>query len=98
MTTVEPPQLADGRWPTAPCSASSCGAPVVWAYTERGKTMPVDAQPSPIGSLELVDRGERTPLARFVPVEARLSTDALHTSHFVTCAKADSFRRRPRHA
>lgn len=39
-----------------PVSCSSCGAPMLWAVTERGKRMPVDAEPVESGKFLLSHR------------------------------------------
>ena len=40
--------------PTEKCK--SCPAQVIWAVTERGKAMPVDAEPGPGGNVQLVEQ------------------------------------------
>lgn len=73
---------------------STCAAPIIWATTERSlKPMPVDAEPSPAGSVQLIPREGRTPLARVIPAKDRFAK-RLHTSHFVTCPDADRHRSR----
>lgn len=62
----------------------SCGAPIIWASTERGKAMPVDAQTTLDGNLVL-DAG----IARVVGHGA-----GQYVSHFATCANAAQHRRR----
>lgn len=77
----------------------SCDAPIVWARTLGGRTMPVDAEPSPAGNIELnVRQG-------FVRAAVHTSQDlaslfdeantpaVMHTSHFATCPDADEWRK-----
>jgi hypothetical protein len=63
-------------------SCRSCGAAIVWTSTERGRLMPVDAEP--------VARGLRLEPAADGPPRA-LVTD-IYASHFATCPNADTHR------
>lgn len=69
----------------------SCGAPVIWAKTEKGKSMPVDANavdPPDTGNILLtLEDGVLT--AKYV-----LSASGLRLSHFATCPQAPSWRKR----
>jgi hypothetical protein len=71
----------------------SCSAPIVWALTERGKRMPVDAEPSADGNIVLIapDDPRDEPVARIAGLADR--TEERHRSHFVTCPQASSWRR-----
>jgi hypothetical protein len=60
----------------------SCGAEIVWAKTERGKAIPLDAKPEKRFVLEEV------PMQR--DRQARQVTT--YVSHFATCPDADKFR------
>lgn len=91
MTTVSPPEFVDG-YPVAHCSAASCGAPIIWAHTEKGSRMPLDAQPSMAGSVLLYGSPEH-PRSRVIPRDERAGRSDLRLSHFVTCTRADGFRR-----
>lgn len=86
-------------WPTEPCR--SCHAPVIWAVTEKAKSMPVDAEPSEAGTLALERRdrigglpGGAPPLARVVRPDLRFGRTDLRTSHFATCPQAGRWRKR----
>lgn len=75
----------------------SCGAPMIWANTITGGAMPLDAQPSSNGNIEL--RLERARWRAHVLTAAELELLKgqgleLRTSHFVTCPHAAEHRRR----
>jgi len=71
-------------------SCRSCGAPILWALTGRGKTMPVDAAPSDGGNVRLVlDGGTLRAI-----VGGDTDDQPVHVSHFVTCKHADRHRRK----
>lgn len=74
-----------------PCR--SCERWVIWAFSEAGNRMPVDAKPSPKGTVDLVPRpGSKTPTAVVVPPEQR-SRKVLRTAHHATCPQGDTWRR-----
>lgn len=69
-------------------SCRSCGAPIEWARTPKGKRIPLDVEPRPDGNLAFV-AGELVNAAGLPPeVERRVS-------HFATCPNAAQHRRRP---
>lgn len=80
-----------------------CGAPVLWAVTPAGRTIPLDAEPSADGNVILT--GHRVPSKHgsWAP-EARVLTNAqlavapddvpTYTAHFARCPKADELRQR----
>lgn len=66
----------------------SCGAEILWAVTENGKRIPLDADPSIVktpGAFEL--RGDDPPLA----IAAR--SRRVFVSHFATCPHAAQHRK-----
>lgn len=69
----------------------SCGRPIIWAATEKGKAMPVNpeaAEPPFTGNIFLSHlNGKLT--AKVVPPQA-----GLRTSHFATCPAAPKWRKR----
>lgn len=76
----------------------SCGAPVRWVETERGKPMPIDVDPVANGNIVVrlsdVRRGEVAVVIG--PLEAlSLTTEARYVSHFATCPQAETWRRTP---
>lgn len=73
----------------------SCDAPIVWARTISGRTMPVDAEPGDGGNVFLELR-QGLLRAYVVPQDGTpfASPVDFHTSHFVTCPDADAWRPR----
>jgi hypothetical protein len=61
-------------------TCKSCGAAIVWAQTESGRRMPLDAEPE----RRFVLAGVEPTIARSVPT---------YVSHFATCPQADEHRR-----
>jgi hypothetical protein len=74
---------------TATCR--SCGAPIVWAITERGKRIPIDPQPNLAGNLTITPEP-------FGPPRAAVTRDVgdgrRYLSHFTTCPHAAAHRTR----
>jgi|SRR6185436_782509 hypothetical protein len=75
---------------------ASCQAPIIWTLTERGKRMPVNAEPVDGGNIRL---DMRRPVHSFVvPVGEMFSEDIpgddglRYTSHFASCPEADLWR------
>jgi hypothetical protein len=80
------------RRPDRPTRCGSCGAAIVWAITEGGGRMPVDAEPTPEGNLRLFRKREGGTLS--VVVCAPGSQPRLFRPHFATCPDTESWRRR----
>ncbi|HKE79039.1 MAG TPA: hypothetical protein VKB54_07010 [Solirubrobacteraceae bacterium] len=76
---------------TATCR--SCGAQIVWAETEKGRRMPVDADPNPLGQIVLRGHGT-TPLAICGVPDDAYPGEPRYASHFQTCPQAGDWRRR----
>lgn len=68
----------------------SCGAPIVWARSEKGTPMPIDAQKSLFGNIELSWFGRGEPPTATIVAPGSGS----YVSHFATCPKASAHRRR----
>lgn len=69
----------------------SCGAPIIFAVTAKGRRMPLDLVRVPEGNIE-VDIGDAgSLLASVVPSG---SAPTLYKSHFATCPNAKKHRRR----
>lgn len=77
-----------------PSECKKCGAEILWAETKRGKRMPVDAEPTPGGNVELHEfRGELLAHVHNArSIAAARQRAELHTSHFQTCTHAETFR------
>jgi hypothetical protein len=72
----------------------SCGAPILWARTEKGKKEPIDLEPNPKGNIILREReGSEARAIHGVPDEV-WPDEPRHTSHFATCPNAAEWRRR----
>lgn len=73
-------------------SCRSCNAPIIWAITENGKRMPLDAEPFALpAGLFALDTSSDPPLTVSVAAERR---EPLYRSHFATCPNADQHRKR----
>jgi hypothetical protein len=75
----------------------SCGAAVIWTETERGKRMPVDAEPvhdDGIAGTTFVLRAEHEPPLAVAAWPAAFPDEPHYVSHFATCPDADDWRRR----
>jgi hypothetical protein len=77
----------------------SCDAPIIWARTLTGRSMPVDAEPSDSGTvlLELRQGFVRATVYDAVTALSLAPVRELRTSHFATCPDADKWRK-PRRA
>ena len=73
----------------------SCDAPIFWAVTTTGKTMPVDAEPVPDGNVVLVEQeGDWTqPMVRVLGKDESTDEDR-YVSHFVTCPQREKWRKK----
>lgn len=75
---------------TTTCREKTCGAEIVWAKTINDRNMPIDAEPSHTGGdIELYLEDDEL---RCRVIRNSSPGDLFHTSHFATCAKAESFR------
>ena len=79
-------------------SCRSCQAPIIWARTERGKRMPLDAEPvcdaiaETRGLFVLRERDHAdSPLA--IAAWGLEGTEPHYRSHFATCPNAASHRK-----
>lgn len=69
---------------------NSCDAQIVWAVTDSGKRMPVDAAPVVDGRLRLLHIDGQV---RVRYVQDHVVVDR-YRAHFATCPDAQSWRRR----
>lgn len=74
----------------------TCGAPILWCVTDRGKRIAIDLAPSPEGDymkLRLDRNGDK--VVCYVPQVERPWVDfKLYTCHFSTCPNAKKNRDR----
>ena len=76
---------------TAECRA--CKAPMIWAKTEKGKNMPVDADPVEDGTFGLFAEDGEVAAVFHTKARAREDWDGdLYKPHWATCPEASSFR------
>lgn len=68
----------------------SCGADTFWCKTVAGNSMPVDAEPTPDGNLEVRRPPGSSPVALVNPA----FDGPRYKSHFATCPKASSWRKK----
>lgn len=82
-------------------ACSACRAPILWAITERGKAMPLDAEPDPAGNVILTGEVRRTdhgsaPVAVVLGNTSELFGDpdtTRYMPHHASCPEAERFRR-----
>lgn len=76
----------------------SCGARLLWAITEKGRSIPLDRNPVPDGNIEIEEFEEGPPMSRVVSRQRELSPGLFpatrYKSHFATCPEASQHRRR----
>lgn len=80
----------------------SCGQPIIWAIMKKsGKKNPLDAHPVETGNVILYDDLSGGPekyaevLSKEELAVKHADGELLHVSHFATCSKAASHRRKP---
>lgn len=80
----------------------SCGAPIRWAITTGGASMPLDLEPNPDGNVVMTGRSSRSRMGTLSPeveVIAGAPLPGLEDSrerfmpHHATCPDADEWRR-----
>ena len=69
----------------------SCTRSIVWATTENGNVMPVDASPDPEGNVVLSRRHDLVRVT-VLDQDALFDDGVRRTSHFATCPDADKWR------
>lgn len=70
----------------------SCGAPIVWALTEQGKRMPLDALVTTVMAM-FNESGPITVANIATADEISWRQVKGHVSHFATCPQADRWRK-----
>jgi hypothetical protein len=78
------------------CRSESCRAPIIWACTVNGELMPVDAEPDPLGNVELVPPapcGAAPTAVVHAPDQPLMFGTELRLPHFATCPDAARWRK-----
>lgn len=81
----------ENRYTVDYCTRKGCGAPVIWASSPRGKTVPIDAAPDPGGHIMLTTDPEddtARPNAIWLHTEyerEQVPPARRHHSHMTTC-------------
>jgi hypothetical protein len=73
---------------TLPDPCRSCGAPIIWAITDRGKRLPLDAMPNPAGNVRLTGGNA------IVLKKDDVYDGPRYMPHFATCKDADKWRKK----
>lgn len=80
-------------------TCGSCGASIFWAVTtNRGRAIPIDADPHPDGNAEVIP-GRTSGNSPMVTIHAQtpmVAVGPVHRTHFQTCPHADRHRKRIR--
>lgn len=74
----------------------SCGRPIVWAVSNRGRNIPLDPEPTERGNLIRLSSMQNGKLQfDALPFDPKLHRDDAprYISHFVTCPHAAQHRR-----
>ncbi len=74
----------------AKATCKSCGEPIIWVITEEGKRMPLDAEPTELGTVAV---REHDGAARVVSRNGRYPGQKLYVSHFATCRFSQAHRK-----
>lgn len=80
---------------TATCR--SCGRPILWCTSvATGRAMPVDADPTPDGNVEVTEHPDpaASMLRAVVHAQPPLGSPPLRMAHHATCPQADEWRKR----
>lgn len=72
----------------------SCHAEIVWAMTEAGRRIPIDAEPQTDGTIRLVDRSYEGRMERFAQIAGKSTTEVRYVTHYATCPDAADWRKR----
>lgn len=78
-------------------TCESCGAKIIWARTEKGNLMPLNAEPDPGGMFFVLGAVEEGGELRLRTVDEKSLPAAAYkryTSHFASCPAASKHRRR----
>ena len=82
-------------------TCKSCGAPIMWLKTDKGKWMPVDIKteqfyPDPVGAKTYIMNDGHTMRGTPAPKDKEVlpCVASGNVSHFATCPNASQHRRR----
>lgn len=75
-------------------SCKSCGAPIRWTKTSRGKNMPIDEKPSEGGDFAVLPDTDPPEVEWLSSRSKTTHPGPFFTSHFATCPNADQHRRK----
>lgn len=70
-------------------ACKSCGAPIRWLTTLRGKQIPIDPEPVPNGNVVIEGNGRARVIGNGAPADG-----PLYQSHFASCPSSAQHRRR----
>lgn len=73
---------------------SSCGAPINWAKTIKGRPIPLDPDPVPQGNVIISEEGTALVYNTAAAIAPRYADAPKYVSHFATCPNADEHRKR----
>jgi hypothetical protein len=71
----------------------TCAARIIFAVTERGKRMPVDAEPHSDGTITLIPAADGGATAHVLQKFESAGGVPRYRSHFATCDKPAEWRR-----
>lgn len=72
-------------------TCKSCGAEIIWALTENGKRIPLDAEPIAPTPGRFLLSNDDPPVATAITIAKTPLRQ--YVSHFATCPNADSHRK-----
>jgi endogenous inhibitor of DNA gyrase (YacG/DUF329 family) len=73
----------------------SCGAPIIWAKTEMGKVLLIDAAPASNGDFVLRGDGAFKTAVKIDFCDTVDLGEPLYRKHVVSCPEANKQRRKP---
>lgn len=73
---------------TVPCK--SCGKPIFFAITDKGRRMPIDPVPTMTGTIIVTEHAGAEPTCVVAPLT---HAGPKYLSHFATCPHADVHRK-----
>lgn len=71
----------------------SCGADIIWKKTIKGRTIPLDPEPTQKGNVIISEAGEALVYNSPAAIAPRYADAPRYLSHFATCPNADQHRK-----